>query len=64
LTAFPFSGQLIRRYIRKSFIMSELEIMWRCLKCGEMWPDKGEPLPEKCPHCGAPKTEFELVQED
>lgn len=44
--------------------MSELAIMWRCLKCGEMWHDRGDPLPEQCPNCGAPKTEFELVQED
>ena len=43
---------------------SDLAIMWRCLKCGEMWHNRGEPLPELCPNCGAAKTEFELVQED
>lgn len=44
--------------------MSELAIVWRCLVCGFLWPDRGEPLPDKCVNCGAPKTEFELVQED
>lgn len=44
--------------------MSELSIMWRCLKCGEMWPNLDQSLPDACPNCGAPKTEFELVQED
>lgn len=44
--------------------MGEMEIMWRCLVCGEMWPDLGQPLPDQCPNCGAPKTEFALVAED
>ena len=44
--------------------MSVMELVWRCLRCGELWPDRGEPLPDACPNCGAPKTEFELLQED
>ncbi len=44
--------------------MSDLEIMWKCLVCGHMWPNKGEALPDKCPNCGAPKTEFVLLDED
>ena len=44
--------------------MSELAIMWKCLACGYMWPNKDEPLPEHCVNCGAPKTEFILVDED
>lgn len=45
-------------------VMSDLEILWRCLQCGEQWHDRGEPLPDRCPGCGAPKTEFERVRED
>jgi rubrerythrin len=44
--------------------MSDLEIVWRCLNCGHMWPDDGKPLPDACPNCGAAKTEFELIRED
>lgn len=44
--------------------MSDLEIMWKCLVCGHMWPNAGDVLPDTCPNCGAPKTEFELVEED
>lgn len=44
--------------------MSELAIMWKCLTCGYMWPNNDEPLPERCVSCGAPKTEFVLVDED
>jgi rubrerythrin len=45
--------------------MSLLELMWRCLRCGRLWPNReGEPLPDVCPNCGAPKTEFELIEED
>ena len=45
-------------------MMSEHELMWRCLVCGHMWPNKDDALPDKCHHCDAPKTEFELVRED
>ncbi len=44
--------------------MGGLTIMWRCLKCGHMWPNREEPVPERCANCGAPKTEFLLVEED
>jgi len=43
---------------------SNLELVWRCLRCGELWPNRGEVLPDACRNCGAPKTEFELLQED
>lgn len=43
---------------------SDLELVWRCLQCGDLWPDRGEPLPDTCRNCAAPKTEFELIQED
>jgi rubrerythrin len=44
--------------------ISHVELMWRCLVCGELWPNIGDPLPDTCRNCGAPKTEFELLQED
>jgi rubrerythrin len=44
--------------------MSHLEIMWKCLKCGHLWPNLGAALPEQCTSCGAPKTEFVLLEED
>lgn len=44
--------------------MTDLTIVWRCLVCGNQWPDDGKPLPDKCPNCGAPKTEFVLLEED
>ncbi len=44
--------------------LSDVELMWRCLGCGELWPNRGEPLPDTCRSCGAPKTEFELLLED
>ncbi len=40
-----------------------LEIMWRCLRCGELWY-RQTPVPEACPSCGAPREEFVLVAED
>lgn len=40
-----------------------MTIIWRCLKCNHHLP-AGEALPEKCPNCGAPRTELALVEED
>ncbi|MCA3749202.1 MAG: hypothetical protein IN808_08720 [Rubrobacter sp.] len=34
-------------------------LLWACLKCG--YRVEGEPPPEKCPECGADKSEFEEV---
>ncbi|HSE95417.1 MAG TPA: hypothetical protein VLD61_05965 [Methylomirabilota bacterium] len=39
--------------------------MWlvcRCLRCGHVHP--GTTPPERCPDCGAPAEEFEVVEED
>jgi len=44
--------------------LSDLELIWRCLNCGEHMVVEGETLPEVCPSCDAPKTEFERVRED
>lgn len=44
--------------------LSDLELIWRCLRCGEHFQVDGEVLPVACPSCGAPKTEFEHVRED
>lgn len=41
----------------------EVEILWKCLRCGELMPRGANP-PDVCPSCGAPKTEFVLVDED
>lgn len=35
---------------------------WRCKECG--YVHEGEEPPEVCPECYAPKSEFELVDED
>jgi len=43
--------------------IAALEIMWRCLRCGELWYRQA-PMPEACPSCGAPREEFVLVAED
>ena len=32
---------------------------WRCGGCGYVWD--GEQPPEKCPKCGAPKSDFSAV---
>jgi rubrerythrin len=40
-----------------------LELVWRCLRCGELWLRQEAP-PEACPNCGAPPEEFVLVSED
>jgi len=39
------------------------EIMWKCLQCGELKPRNGWTL-SACPSCGAPKSQFVLVDED
>jgi rubrerythrin len=40
-----------------------MTIVWRCLKCNFHFP-AGDALPEACPSCKAPRTEFALVEED
>ncbi|MDP2948521.1 MAG: hypothetical protein Q8P22_03165 [Chloroflexota bacterium] len=40
-----------------------LEILWRCLDCGELW-HRDAPLPQVCPSCGAPREHFGLLLED
>ncbi len=41
----------------------QTEILWKCLRCGELMP-RGLVVPDICPSCGAPKTEFVLLGED
>ena len=41
----------------------QVEILWKCLRCGELMP-RGSKIPDVCPSCGAPKTEFVLLDED
>ena len=40
-----------------------MTIVWKCLECNHHFPAATE-VPEKCPSCGAPRTEFALVEED
>ena len=41
------------------------ELLWKCTRCGYQWHrEERDVLPEKCPSCGAPKTEFVRVAED
>lgn len=39
-----------------------LNLVWRCLRCGHT-VSAHEP-PDRCPDCGAPREEFEHVEED
>jgi len=39
------------------------EILWKCLVCGELKP-RYQWIPGDCPSCGAPKSQFVLVDED
>jgi rubrerythrin len=48
---------------RYDAINGETEILWKCLRCGELMP-RGLVVPDFCPSCGAPKTEFVLLGED
>lgn len=41
----------------------DMELLWRCIQCGFLM-SRDKELPEQCPQCGAPKTEFESVIED
>jgi rubrerythrin len=41
----------------------QVEIVWKCLRCGQLMPRSNQVL-EVCPSCGAPKTEFVLLDED
>jgi rubrerythrin len=41
----------------------DMELVWKCLKCGHLLP-RDQELPDRCPKCGAPETEFEAVIED
>jgi hypothetical protein len=41
----------------------QTEILWKCLKCGELKQRNKWSL-GPCPACGAPRSEFVLVDED
>lgn len=44
-------------------VKDQVEILWKCLQCGELMP-RAIKVPDVCPSCGAPKTEFVLLDED
>ncbi len=41
----------------------QTELLWKCLRCGELKP-RNKWVLGPCPSCGAPKSEFVLVDED
>jgi rubrerythrin len=41
----------------------ETEILWKCLRCGEL-KQRNKWVLSSCPACGAPKSQFVLVDED
>jgi rubrerythrin len=43
--------------------MCRTEILWKCLKCGELKP-RNKWVLAACPDCGAKKSQFVLVDED
>jgi rubrerythrin len=56
----PLSGSPDYRYDANK---DQVEIVWKCLRCGQLL-EKVSKLPDVCPSCGAPKTEFVLLDED
>jgi rubredoxin len=47
--------------------MCEITLAWKCLVCGYVSNCSDEQchdLPDKCPDCGAPKEEMEVIEED
>ncbi len=48
---------------RYDALTDEVEILWKCTRCGELMP-RAKGILEVCPNCGAPKEEFVLVDED
>jgi rubrerythrin len=48
-------------------VMDEMVLTWKCLQCGYISNCSDEQchtLPEKCPDCGAPREEMEVIEED
>jgi len=43
--------------------IDQTEILWKCLVCGQLEP-RNEWVLGQCPSCGAPKSQFVLVDED
>ena len=41
----------------------QTEILWKCLRCGEL-KQRNRWVLSSCPSCGAPKSQFVLVDED
>ena len=41
----------------------QTELLWKCLRCGELKP-RNKWVLGPCPSCGAPKSQFVLVDED
>ncbi|MDH5543646.1 MAG: hypothetical protein OEY64_11860 [Nitrospinota bacterium] len=42
-------------------------IVWKCTRCGHLEKcsdDRCQVLPDKCPACGAPREDLEVIEED
>jgi len=47
--------------------MDNMILIWKCLKCGFIFPCSDEQcqvIPDTCPECNASKEEFVQVEED
>ncbi len=61
-TPLPAVGPLAGDY-RYDAPADRTEILWKCLKCGEL-RGRNEWVLGPCSSCGAPKSQFVLVDED
>jgi len=59
----PLSSKSDSSDYRYDANQDQVEIIWKCLRCGELMP-RASTVPDVCPSCGAPKTEFVLLDED
>lgn len=48
---------------KENFPTWPMELIYKCTACGLLQP-REQPLPARCPECGAPKEYFMLVTED
>lgn len=48
--------------LRSGQSYGEMDLMWRCLQCGEM--GSLDAMPEKCPSCGSGREELYYWTED
>ncbi len=54
---------LVEAHYRYDADAQRTEILWKCLRCGEI-KQRNRWILSSCPSCGAPKSQFVLVDED